>query len=258
MRWKMQKKQSEWYKQWKMLSDNELFLFKEWIQPYQMETFKGKTVLECGCGGGQHTSFVAAQAKSVTAVDLNTVEIARKRNSNFSNVSFVEGDIATMNLGVKFDIVISIGVVHHTDSQERTVQNLKRHLKPGGLLILWVYSKEGNWLVEKFVEPIRKAYLITLSRQKLLFLSKWITFFIYFPVFSIYLLPLYFLPFFEYFGNFRKLSFERNVLNIFDKLNAPQVDFVSFDRALGWVADMDEGRVLPYKGVSFNISGKMR
>ena len=38
----MQTKQSEWYKQWCLFEDNELFLFKEWIQPYSLESFKKK------------------------------------------------------------------------------------------------------------------------------------------------------------------------------------------------------------------------
>src|SRR6185295_10883137 len=75
-----QAKQSEWSEQWKMLQDDELFLFRDWIYPNTLGDFRGKTVLECGCGGGQHTSFVAPFAKSVTAVDLNTTDIARERN----------------------------------------------------------------------------------------------------------------------------------------------------------------------------------
>ena len=74
----MQQK-SEWYEQWELLQCNELFLFKDWIYPATLKDFRGKDVLECGCGGGQHTSFVSPFAKSVTAVDLNTVDIAKER-----------------------------------------------------------------------------------------------------------------------------------------------------------------------------------
>src|SRR5688572_24691248 len=142
-----QAKQAEWSEQWKMLQDDELFLFQDWIYPNTLDDFKGKMVLECGCGGGQHTSFVAPYAKSVTAVDLNTTDIAKERNKMFTNVEFVEEDIANMDLGRQFDIVFSIGVVHHTDNPDKTVANLAKHVKPGGKLIVWVYSKEGNYLV---------------------------------------------------------------------------------------------------------------
>ena len=72
----MQGKQMEWAEQWELFEDDELFLFRDWIYPNTLDDFRGKNVLECGCGGGQHTEFVASYAKSITAVDLNTIEIA--------------------------------------------------------------------------------------------------------------------------------------------------------------------------------------
>ena len=253
-------KQAEWREQWSLLRDDELFLFKDWIYPYTLEDFNGKDVLECGCGGGQHTFFVAPYAKSVVAVDLNTVDIARDRNKGASNVSFVETDIATMNLEKKFDIVFSIGVVHHTDDPNKTVENLKRHVKSGGIFILWVYSEEGNFLVKNVIEPLRKIFLENMSRKKLLFISKVITFLLYVPVYSLYLLPLKFLPYYEYFGNFRKLKFQRNALNVFDKLNAPIVEFITRERLSRWFdnAEFENIHISSYKGVSWRASGIKR
>jgi SAM-dependent methyltransferase len=250
-----QAKQDEWHDQWSMLQDDELFLFKDWIAPLTLEDFRGKTVLECGCGGGQHTSFVAPFAKEVTAVDLNTVDIARLRNRENSNVAFVEADIATMDLGRQFDIVFSIGVVHHTDDPNRTAANLRRHVKPGGKLVLWVYSLEGNSLVAHLVEPFRKRFLRSMDRTHLLTLSRAICAAIYPPVYTVYRLPVRQLPYYEYFGNFRRLSFDRNTLNIFDKLNAPQVDLIARSRIEGWFSGMDDVSIRPYKGVSWTGVG---
>ena len=143
-----QEKQNEWFEQWDVLEDDELFLFLDWIYPNTLDNFRGKNILECGCGGGQHTSFIAPYANSVTSVDLNTIPIAKRRNIGNNNVIFYEADIATMDLGTTFDFVISIGVVHHTDNPDKTIANLKRHVKPGGKIILWVYSEEGNILMK--------------------------------------------------------------------------------------------------------------
>src|SRR5262249_7352747 len=135
----------------------------------------------------------------------------------------------------KYDMVLSIGVVHHTDNPDSTVANLIQHLKPGGRLLLWVYSKEGNALVEKIVEPFRKLLLARLSRKTVHQIARVITALLIIPVYTIYRLPLPFLPYYEYFRSFRHLSFERNVLNVFDKLNAPQTEFISRARAEEWV-----------------------
>ena len=252
-----QEKQKEWYEQFDLFQCNELFLFKDWISPFTLEEFQGKDVLECGCGGGQHTSFISPYAKSVTAVDLNAIEIAKEKNKNFSNIAFIEDDIANIKLEKKFDIVFSIGVIHHTDNPERTVANLIEHTKSGGKLIMWVYSKEGNFLVEHLIELIRKIFLTNVQRKYLLLLSKVITFLMYFPIYSIYLLPLSFLPFYEYFKNFRKMSFIRNSMNAFDKLNAPQTQFISKSRAMNWLKEenFSNVQISAYKGVSWRISG---
>jgi SAM-dependent methyltransferase len=255
-----QAKQSEWHEQWSLLKDEERFLFEDWIAPNRLSDFAGKDVLEGGCGGGQHTAFVAEHARSITAVDLNTVDIARQRTSGFSNVRFVEGDLATVELGRQFDLVFSIGVVHHTDDPDRSVRNLVRHLKPGGRFIVWVYSDEGNQLVKQLVEPLRKRFLARMERPRLLRLSRAVTAALYPPVHSVYRLPVPFLPYYQYFQNFRRLSFERNTLNVFDKLNAPQVQFITRARVDSWfpAERWQDVHISAYKGVSWRASGTLR
>ncbi|MCX5695220.1 MAG: class I SAM-dependent methyltransferase [Candidatus Omnitrophica bacterium] len=253
----IQVKQDEWRWQWEMFKDDELFLFKDWIFPNTMEDFRGKDILECGCGGGQHTFFIAPYARNITAVDLNTVNIARKRNAGLANVKFVEADIMSMDLGRTFDIVFSIGVVHHTDNPDKAFENLKKHLRPGGKLLLWVYSEEGNFLIKYIVEPMRKLLLRRMNRNALFQCAKVLTFLMYLPVYSIYLLPLKFFPYYEYFKNFRKLTFYRNCLNVFDKLNAPQVTFINRKRVEGWFnsRDFKNTQISSYRGVSWRASG---
>lgn len=253
-----QTKQSEWHDQWSMFSDDEQFLFQDWIHPVRLDDLRGKSVLECGCGGGQHTSLVAPYAAEVVAVDLNTADIARQRNKQFPNVQFVEADVAAMDLKRQFDVVFSVGVVHHTDNPDKTIETMKRHVKPGGRMIVWVYSSEGNFMMEYMVEPARKLFLKYLSRGGLATLSKIITALMYIPIYTVYLLPLRFLPYYDYFNNFRKLSFERNVLNVFDKLNAPQVQFITRERVEKWfnASDFEDVHISPYVGVSWRGSGR--
>jgi len=243
-----------------MLQDQERFLFEDWIAPNRLEDFRDQEVLEGGCGGGQHTGFVAAVAQSVTAVDLNTIDIARGRNARFQNIDFEEADLTTLDLGRRFDVVFSIGVIHHTDDPDRAVESLARHVRPGGRLIVWVYSDEGNLLVKRLVEPARKVFLTRLSRQTLLHLSRALTALLYLPVHTVYRLPLTGLPYFEYFENFRRLSFERNTLNVFDKLNAPQVQFITRERVESWFpeAAFEDVSITRYKGVSWRASGTRR
>jgi len=63
--------------------------------------------------------------------------------------------------------------------------------------------------------------------------------------------------FYEYFDNWRKLSYERNVLNVFDKMNAPQTWFISEKQIRSWFdpKEFSEIHITPYKGVSWRGSG---
>jgi SAM-dependent methyltransferase len=253
----------EWREQWSLFQDSEQFLFEEWIAPMTLNDLQGKTVFEAGCGGGQHTSFMAPLARSVTAVDLNTTDIARERNKAFANVRFVAGDIASLDLGEQFDIVVCIGVIHHTDDPDRTFENLFRHLRTGGRMLIWTYSAEGNELVRYGVEPVRKAVLRRLSRPSLVWLSRAITTALYPIVHTVYRVPPFaFLPYYEYFGNFRRLSFSRNMLNVFDKLNAPQTRFTTRKKCDDWFSperfETASISIRPYKGVSYSLSGVKR
>lgn len=258
-----QAKQDEWREQWSLFEDHERFLFEEWIRPATLEELRDREVLEAGCGGGQHTAFMAPVARSVTAVDLNTVELARERNRGAGNVAFVEADIATMDLGRQFDVVVCIGVIHHTDDPDATFDNLYRHLRPGGRMIVWAYSAEGNALVRWLVEPARRLLLRRLPRRWLVGLAGLLTALLWLPVHTVYRLPfLSFLPYYGYFRNFRRMSFRRNLLNVFDKLNAPQTWFIDRRRCEAW---LDPGRfepesisILHYAGVSYSLNGVRR
>ncbi len=258
-----QAKSPEWRDQWSRFSDEERFLFEDWIRPVTLAEFEGKHVLEGGCGGGQHTAIVAPLAASVTAVDLNTADIARERNRGAANVTFVEADCATMDLGREFDLVFSIGVIHHTDDPAKTFANLVRHCRPGGRVIAWVYSREGNAPVRWLVEPARRLLLAPLPRRAVAALATALTALLYPLVHTVYRLPfLGFLPYYDYFRNFRRLPFRRNVLNVFDKLNAPQTRFISRAECERWLSperfEPESISIRPYAGVSYSLTGVRR
>ncbi len=253
----MQEKHPQWAWQWDRIYDDNQWLFTEWISPNTLETFRGKEVLDCGCGGGQHINFVAPYAHSITGVDLNAVSSASKNTASLKNVTLKEDDLAAMNLGKQFDIVYCIGVLHHTDDPNVTFQNIAKHCKPGGRTIVWVYSNEGNFLNRFVLEPMKTVIIHHLPRPVVLALAHVLTVLLYVPIYTIYLLPLSRLPFFQYFQNWRKLSYSRNMLNVFDKLNAPQTWFISKEQIQSWFPpeQWSDVHLSPYKGVSWRGSG---
>lgn len=255
-----QQKQPEWLYQWERFQDTEAFLFFDWIQPRALDDFRGKTVLDAGCGPGHHMRLVAPVAQQVTGLDLNTADLARQLLADLPNTRLVEGDIVHYQPDEPFDIVYSIGVIDHTDSPDASFASLHRLTRPGGLTMVWVWSQEGNALMSNGIEPMRAALLKNRGRATVEGVARFLTAVLYPIVYSVYQLPLAFLPYYDYFANFRKLSFDRNALNVFDKLNAPYTEFISRERIERWFnpRDYEDVSITYYKGVSWCASGRKR
>src|SRR3989344_8321415 len=193
----MQEKQKEWQWQWDQFYDDNQLLFTEWISPNTLEDFRGKDVLDCGCGGGQHLSFITPYCKSAVGVDLNATDSAVKHTAQFPHIKIVEADLATMDLGQTFDIVYCIGVLHHTDNPDVTFRNIARHCRSGGRVIVWVYSREGNFLNRTVVEGSKHLLIFHLPRPIVRAISWILTALVSIPVYTIYLLPLTFFFYFH-------------------------------------------------------------
>ena len=256
----VQQKQPEWIYQWERFKDSEAFLFLDWISPRTLEDFRGKRVLDAGCGPGHHIRMIADVAEHVVGLDLNTADLAKQLLADVPNTSFVEDDLALHNAPDSYDVVYSLGVIDHTDSPDASFENLKCMTAPGGLTIVWVWSAEGNALMMNIIEPLRAALLCDQSRETVDQIAHFLTAVLYQIVHTVYRLPLTFLPYYGYFRNFRKLSFHRNALNVFDKLNAPYTEFITRERIERWFnpRDYEDVSITFYKGVSWAASGRQR
>jgi ubiquinone/menaquinone biosynthesis C-methylase UbiE len=110
------------------------------------EDYQGKTVLDMGCGTGEYALWYASKgAGQVTGIDLadGALAVARKRKDegNFTNIEFVKKDILTLDFpDNSFDYSFSVGVLHHTGDPLRGFKQLVRVTKPGGIVIVSLYS----------------------------------------------------------------------------------------------------------------------
>ncbi len=137
---------------------------------WSLHDLKGATVLDAGCGMGRFAEVCADAGANVHAVDLSIASEAAARNlSGRANVSVYQADI--MNLPFAegtFDCIYSLGVLHHTPDTRAAFQRLVRLLKPGGLISIWVYSKEllvwrGGELLRHFTPHLSREWLLRLS-----------------------------------------------------------------------------------------------
>ena len=99
--------------------------------------FSPASLLDAGCGTGRVGRELYRRGVDVGGVDLDGDMLTTARD-RCPSASWIEGDISAIHLDRTFDIVLMAGNVINfviPDSRRRVVDNLVRHLRPGGLLI---------------------------------------------------------------------------------------------------------------------------
>jgi len=119
------------------------------VRLVDFDGYRGRTVLDVGCGAGVDLARFAKGGAEVTGVDVSqaAVDLARK---NFEQQGlrgrFEVADGEQLPLPANtFDLVFAHGVVQYTAHPQRLVDECRRVLKPGGQAIFQVYNRI-SWL----------------------------------------------------------------------------------------------------------------
>jgi ubiquinone/menaquinone biosynthesis C-methylase UbiE len=111
--------------------------------------YRGKNLLEVGCGAGIDLVRFAQAGAHVTGIDLSTTAI-ELATTNLAHHG-MSGDLHVMNgesmqfSDESFDVVYAHGVLQYTACPEKMVAEMHRVLKPGGVAIVMVYNRY-SWL----------------------------------------------------------------------------------------------------------------
>jgi len=146
---------------------------RSWLEPLGPVDFAGKTVLEAGCGKGRHTVVVAGWgAKAVVALDLgDAVDVAFQHTRAIPSVHVVQGDLLAAPVLGGLDVVFSVGVLHHLPEPRAGFEALRRLVRAGGKLAIWVYGRESNEWIVKLVDPVRLKLTARMPPRALYWLS---------------------------------------------------------------------------------------
>ena len=110
----------------------------------RLQDLSGKMILEAGCGMGRFLDVVSKQpGTKVVGFDLSlSVESAYRNVGNRPNVHIVQADVMKPPFAPSsFDMVYSIGVLHHTSKPREAFHSLVPLLKERGEIAIWVYPK---------------------------------------------------------------------------------------------------------------------
>jgi ubiquinone/menaquinone biosynthesis C-methylase UbiE len=110
---------------------------------------RGLRVLEIGCGLGTDAAQFARSGAEYVGLDV-TQPAARLTSAKLRAYGLpgdtMQADAERLPLRAEsVDVAYSWGVIHHTPDTQACVDELYRVLRPGGKLILMLYSKHGWW-----------------------------------------------------------------------------------------------------------------
>lgn len=147
-------------------------VFHRWNEPlhdatgyfgriFNYENYRGKKVLEIGCGMGCMSGHWATHEADITAIDLNPVAI--EKTTRRFELFGLKGDIREVDAETlpfpddSFDLVYSWGVIHHTPGIQQASREMFRVLRPGGRLALMLYNR--NSILYKYFVAYQEGFV---------------------------------------------------------------------------------------------------
>lgn len=249
----------EWVR-WSDLRDYYKEEFFDWIAPLRPSDFADKLVFEGGCGKGRHTAIVAScGARAVVAIDLGeSAFVAYRHTRDLPNAHVAIADLLRPPLKPIFDLAFSVGVLHHLPDPAAGFRSLASRVREGGQVSFWVYGREGNEWITRYVNPIRMNITSKMPAALLRALC-WPPSALLWGVIKLFYRPRRsgkgpaFLPYGDYFASMYSYPFDEIHANVFDQLVTPVAYYLPGDEVRAWVArGFAQAAVRSHRGYSWS------
>jgi SAM-dependent methyltransferase/uncharacterized protein YbaR (Trm112 family) len=120
------------------------------------ESLQDKLILDAGCGMGRYTAVAAGVGAEIIGLDLSrSVLMAYQKTRMHSFAHIIQADIMRLPFRNKqFDVIYSLGVLHHTPEPRQAFLQLAQRLKDNGIISVWLYGAAGSFADFK-TNPLR-------------------------------------------------------------------------------------------------------
>ncbi len=133
---------------------------------------KNVEILIAGCGTGQHAITTASKYKNaeIFALDLsfNSLAYAKRKAEelNCKNINFIQGDLLDLRkLNKKFDIIESVGVLHHMADPLLGLETLTDCLNEDSLMLIGLYSEQARKNIANIRQVINNLKIKTTKKN---------------------------------------------------------------------------------------------
>lgn len=145
--------------------------------PFYVEMARkyGGEVLDLACGTGRVSIPLAEAGLSVTGMDLSSEMLERGKQKAEAaglaeQIAFVQGDMRRFELGKTFQVIMipfrSFLHLLHIHEQMKALSCIRRHLKPGGKLVMNVFIPKIEHLYEESEKmSLRSIYPLETGEQ---------------------------------------------------------------------------------------------
>ncbi len=117
-------------------------------------------VLECACGTGAISRYIAPKCRRLVATDFSVgmLRQAARNCRTYDNVRFRCADMTKLNCrDGRFDRVVAGNVIHLLDDPRAALKELERVCKTGGKIIVPTYINASEGVNRKAVRLLEKA-----------------------------------------------------------------------------------------------------
>ncbi len=131
---------------------------------------RGLKVLEIGCGNGADGVRFALNGAEYTGIDFTEAAVTATREH--FDLMGLKGDIRIGDAGAlafpdaSFSMVYAYGVLHHTLDAQRSVDEIRRVLEPGGLAVVMLYNRHSFNYYARIMLWLRLRALVHCLRSR--------------------------------------------------------------------------------------------
>lgn len=111
----------------------------------ELDQFSNAVVLDAGCGSGRWSKYLSGKVKFIEAIDPSSAVFVADKMLHNKNARVTHASIDKIPFpDSSFDMVISLGVLHHIPNTQEALMKCVKKVKKGGICLIYIYYNLDN------------------------------------------------------------------------------------------------------------------